>query len=405
MSDDEIFSPRSKSKFNASSKFRNSISMEDNRVCSKDNNSQIKTKVRNKEKRESIDKQKEDNVQSTTKDAIIINNSRNADTRIKKSDETEQNDQNETIVTITDDSECEIINENILKRKPNEKLAPLFIKRRKVNPIVAAARRSFLQSDIIDMENKKTDSKTNSNNSIFILPFPTISHVTQLEDTSDSIRAEIKYKFPTKVEKRYLPSIDINNYKCICNYSKTSKAIEINNEPVKGNFDQILSEIEELCPDVRKMWKTISKIKDDSERRSPSRTKGRKTRTLERKKMLTESIKNEESRSHDCAWTCKYKPMSAEEIIGNEEAAGKLKDWLSGWRASLTKEDDGSSGDEFYSSDCSSSCNNRENNQIAVLLGPHGSGKTASVYAVAEEFGYRLVVTKVIKLEKISYFK
>ncbi|KMQ92272.1 atpase family aaa domain-containing protein 5, partial [Lasius niger] len=392
--DDELFSPRSKSKFNPSSKSRNSVNMEDSRVHSKDYNGYIKI---NTEKKESIGKQKdnvqrtcaEDNVQNTAKDVID-----NADTRLKKSNEIaeakQKFDTSETIITVTDDSECEIINENVLKRKPNEKLAPLFTKRRKTNPIVTAARRSFLQSDI-DMENKNTDRKTNSNNNISSLPFPAISHVKQLEDTSESIRVEIKCKFPAKVERKYLPLIDVSNYKCISNYSKAPKAVEATiNESVKENFDQVLSEIEELCPDARKIWKTVSTMKGDSEKRSPPRTKGRKTRTLERKKMLTENIGNEEDRLHDCAWTCKYKPMSAEEIVGNEEAAGKLKDWLSGWTASLTK-DDGSSGDEFYSSDCSSSCNNRENNQIAVLLGPHGSGKTASIYAIAEELGYSVL--------------
>ncbi|KAM0737079.1 Enhanced level of genomic instability 1 [Formica fusca] len=393
--DDELFSPRNKSKFNTSNKSRNSVNMEDKKVYSKDCNGHIKTKTPNKEKKESIGKQKEDNVQNTAKNAIVINNNRDADIRTKKSNEiakVDQKDTNETIITMTD-SECEIINEYVLKRKPNEKLAPLFIKRRKTNPIVTAARRSFLQSDIIDIENKNTDRKVHSNNGISTLPFPAISHVTQLEDTSNSIRVEIEYKFPTKVERKYLPSIDVNNYKYICNYSKAPKAVEVKiNEPVKGNIDEILSEIEELCPDARKIWKTISTIKSDSEKKSPlSRMKGRKSRTLERKKMLTENIGNEKSPLHDCAWTCKYKPMSAEEIVGNEEAAVKLKDWLGGWRASLTKEDDGSSGDEFYSSDCSSSCNNREDNQTAVLLGPYGSGKTASVYAVAEELGYSIL--------------
>ncbi|XP_050460172.1 uncharacterized protein LOC126856044 isoform X2 [Cataglyphis hispanica] len=393
--DDEIFSLRNKLKFNTSNKFRNSVNMEDKNVYSKDCNSHIRTKPPNKEKKESIGKQKGDNVQNTAKDAIVIDNNRNVDIQTKKLNEiakVEHKDTNETIITMTD-SECEIINEYVLKRKPNEKLAPLFIKRRKTNPVVTAAKRSFLQSDIIDMENKNINRKAHNNSSISTLPFPAISHVTQLKDTSDLIKLEIEYKFSTKVERKYLPSIDVNNYKCICNYSKVPKAVEVKiNEPVKANIDEILSEIEEFCPDARKIWKTISTIKSDLEKKSPPpRMKSRKSRIVERKKILTENIGNEKSPLHDCVWTCKYKPMSAEDIVGNEEAAGKLKDWLSGWRASLTKQDDGSSSDEFYSSDCSSSCNNRENNQIAVLLGPHGSGKTASVYGVAEELGYSVL--------------
>ncbi|CAK9814029.1 hypothetical protein ANTPLA_LOCUS8043, partial [Anthophora plagiata] len=45
---------------------------------------------------------------------------------------------------------CVIINDNNSKRKLTDKLAPLFIKRRKPDPAIIAARRLFLQSDITD---------------------------------------------------------------------------------------------------------------------------------------------------------------------------------------------------------------------------------------------------------------
>lgn len=387
--DDELFSAISKSKFSNSSKSGNYVNTEHNEVCVKNYDRHLTTKKRNKEKKESI--VKDSNISNIVKDAST--NVFNGDTYLKKSCKTNRkeqkvNDTSETIIIGTDDSECAFISEHILKRKPNEKLAPLFIKRRKTDPVATAARRLFLQSDIVDVENKNTDYKANTGASA--LPFPAISHVTQLEDESDLTRCEIEHKFPMKIEKKYLPSIDIGNYKYITNCRELSGTTKTVNEPMKENVERVLSEIEGLYPDVRKMWKTISSIKGNSEKKSPPRMRGRKTRALERKRMLTESVGNEENQSYNCTWTYKYKPMSAQEIVGNEEAANKLKDWLSGWRSSLTKESDGSSGDEFYSSDCSSSCNN-ENNQIAVLLGPHGSGKTASVYAIAEELDYSVI--------------
>ncbi|KAG5348082.1 ATAD5 protein, partial [Acromyrmex charruanus] len=380
--DDELFSPRSKSKFSASSKSGKSVNIDNNEVYMK--NQHLKMKERNKERKELI--VKDSNISNIVKDA------RNGNTDFKKSNRTNKkeqkiNEMSETVIIIND-SECNISNENILKRKPNEKLAPLFIKRHKMDPAVTAAKRLFLQSDIIDVENtKNTDHKVN--NGIPVLPFPVISHITQLEDESDSIRSEIEHKFSMKIEKQYLPSIDISNYKYITNCREASKMIKTIKGPMKENVEQVLSEIEKLYPDVRKIWETISTIKGDLEKKSPS-PEGRKTRAHERKRMLIENVETEEKQSHNCAWTYKYKPRSAQEIVGNEEGASKLKDWLSGWRTSLTKENDDSSGDEFYSSDCSSSFN-IENNQIAVLLGPHGSGKSASVYAIAEELGYSVI--------------
>jgi hypothetical protein len=342
-----------------------------------------KMKLQNNEKKELIDNER--NVSNITKDIV---NDKDVDTCPKKSYKTRTkqklNITNETVMAI-DDNECEIINESILKRKPNEKLAPLFVKRRRTDPTTAAARRLFLQSDITNVENKNADRKSNNNNTC-MLPFPTISHVTQLKNKSDSPIVTIKHKFRTKVEREYSPSIDINNYKCISNYNKMPKTIETVNEYVKENIDRVLSEIEKICPEVRRMWNAISMIKGKLEKKSQM---SKKEKSLEKKKMLMET--NNENQLHDCMWTCKYKPTNMQDIVGNEEAAKKLKNWLTGWRVSLTKTDDGSSDDEFYSSDCSSSYNN-ENNQIAVLLGPHGSGKSASVYAIAEELGYRLEI-------------
>ncbi|XP_025986498.1 ATPase family AAA domain-containing protein 5 [Solenopsis invicta] len=387
--DDELFSPISKSKFNASSKSENS--MEDNEINTKDYDRHLKMRVRNKKKKELIIK--DSNISNTVKDVSLDSSNEDIDSKSNKTDEKQKiNDASKiTVNIVNDDAKCKIISENILKRKSNEKLAPLFTKRRKTDHLaITAARRLFLQSDIVNMKN--TNHKTNNDTLLLstVYQFPAISHVTQLEDELDLTRSEIKHKFPIKIEKKYLPSLDINNYKYITNCREVSRAAKIINEPVKEDIERVLSEIEKLYPDVRKMWKTISTIKGDSEKKSSSKMRGRKTRSLERKRLLTDNIASEENQSHNCMWTHKYKPMSVQEIVGNEEAAGKLKDWLSGWRASLTKENDGSSGDEFYSSDCSSSCNN-ENNQIAVLLGPHGSGKSASVYAIAEEFGYSVL--------------
>lgn len=359
---------------------------------SKHHNEHIKRKIRDEEENELLDKQKDgSNVQTNvTRDSTVNNNNEDSDICLLRSEEvgnTEKifNGVCETVTTVTDDSECEIINESVSKKKSNEKLAPLFMKRRKTDPAVVAAKRLFLQSDITDTENKTTDRKTN--NGIPTLPFPVISHITQLENNCYSNRPQIQHKFPTKVKEKYLPSIDTDEYKCIINYNEASKVTEAVDKPVKGNFDSVLSEMEKRCPDLQKMWKTVSTIKGETEKKSLQRTRGgKKTKTLERKNSLTESVEA----NHDCTWTCKYKPMSAQEVVGNEEAAAKLKDWLSGWRVSLTK-DDYSSGDEFYSSDSCSNPYNNENNQTAVLLGPHGSGKSASVYAIAEELGYSVL--------------
>lgn len=64
-------------------------------------------------------------------------------------------------------------------------------------------------------------------------------------------------------------------------------------------------------------------------------------------------------------WTERYRPKTLSEVIGNESSKNKLIEWLIGWRAS--------------------------NKFGALLIGPPGIGKTATVYALAKDFGYHVI--------------
>ena len=64
-------------------------------------------------------------------------------------------------------------------------------------------------------------------------------------------------------------------------------------------------------------------------------------------------------------WTEKYRPKSFYEVIGNEDAKVKLLKWIRSWKSS----------DKYG----------------VLLVGPPGVGKTASVYALANDLGYHVI--------------
>ena len=285
------------------------------------------------------------------------------------------------------DNEVTILGETLAKRSASEKIAPLFIKKRKLDPTVLEARRLFLQSDMSENENRPAKRKLSSIRNP-VLPFPQISHVAQLDSNPNSETSEIKIQL--KSPCKYFPLMNLSELKYLTNVNDSiSKRWITTLDPTKSSaiIEEVLSEIESHCVDVRTMWNNISQAaKAESPNQSP---KGRnsKRRTSAKKIVKTEEAVNIDD--HDNVWIYKYKPMSTQEIVGNEQAAGKLKTWLDKWKTPMVKDND-NSDDDFYSSDCSSSYSSSDFNQVAILLGPHGCGKTASVYAVAEELGYRL---------------
>ncbi|XP_063816944.1 ATPase family AAA domain-containing protein 5 isoform X2 [Pseudophryne corroboree] len=102
----------------------------------------------------------------------------------------------------------------------------------------------------------------------------------------------------------------------------------------------------------------------------------------------------------DVLWTEKYQPQHSEDLIGNSAAVMRLHSWLRDWKHRAEKEeirnqiqstgkdenDTWNLGDfhDSEDSDEESLCN------TVLITGPPGVGKTAAVYACAQELGFKV---------------
>ncbi|XP_035385380.1 ATPase family AAA domain-containing protein 5 [Electrophorus electricus] len=103
----------------------------------------------------------------------------------------------------------------------------------------------------------------------------------------------------------------------------------------------------------------------------------------------------------DVLWTEKYQPQHSSDIIGNMASVGKVHSWLKEWKLRANREerrkrqeqkqgDDsndswlGDDGVEELAEDEDQLCN------TLLITGPTGIGKTAAVYACAQELGFKV---------------
>ncbi|NIO37265.1 AAA family ATPase, partial [Candidatus Bathyarchaeota archaeon] len=66
-------------------------------------------------------------------------------------------------------------------------------------------------------------------------------------------------------------------------------------------------------------------------------------------------------------WTVKYKPMTLNEVVGNQEAKAKIIEWIQQWEKKPPKK------------------------RALLLYGPPGIGKTATIEALAKDLDMELV--------------
>ncbi|XP_060753427.1 ATPase family AAA domain-containing protein 5 [Tachysurus vachellii] len=113
-----------------------------------------------------------------------------------------------------------------------------------------------------------------------------------------------------------------------------------------------------------------------------------------------------ESCSKDCGtedvpWTEKYQPQQSSDIIGNTASVRKLHSWLKEWKLRADREErtkqqekkhKDDSNDSWLSGDSSERMEDPEDMlcNTVLITGPTGVGKTAAVYACAQELGFKV---------------
>ncbi|XP_077708240.1 ATPase family AAA domain-containing protein 5 isoform X3 [Canis aureus] len=108
-----------------------------------------------------------------------------------------------------------------------------------------------------------------------------------------------------------------------------------------------------------------------------------------------------DSETEDMLWTEKYQPQNSSELIGNELAIKKLHSWLKDWkkraeleeRQNLKGKKDEKQEDLLDSIDFKGSSDDEEETRLCntvLITGPTGVGKTAAVYACAQELGFKI---------------
>ncbi|KAJ4944084.1 hypothetical protein JOQ06_012631 [Pogonophryne albipinna] len=129
-----------------------------------------------------------------------------------------------------------------------------------------------------------------------------------------------------------------------------------------------------------------------------------RTHRLRQQLTQTSDILQKDSSFEDVLWTDKYSPQHISEVIGNSASVNKLQSWLKKWklradcderRKMEEKKQEDNSNDSWDCGDFQGEGGaegDREEPLCNTMLisGPPGVGKTASVYACAQELGFKV---------------
>ncbi|KAG7504487.1 ATPase family AAA domain-containing protein 5-like [Solea senegalensis] len=116
--------------------------------------------------------------------------------------------------------------------------------------------------------------------------------------------------------------------------------------------------------------------------------------------LLVNDTVEKDVKKEDVLWTEKYQPQHSSDIIGNTASVRRLHSWLKEWKLRADREERKNQKDkkrEEGNNDSDWDCGEEDSQDAEDMLcntilitGPTGVGKTAAVYACAQELGFKV---------------
>lgn len=319
----------------------------------------------------------------------------------KKSKHVEQHKTKHTIEKENDDiiniiateTENQSINQkkksdkNVKTEKKLTKLAPIFATKTQLNPAELEAKQKFLYSGVPEQLKKIINQQKNASTELSS-EFQPVVHVEQNESTTwEGSSVESFYDLP----EIYSDNVQSDHDKH-CSFKKflflsEDKRLTI----VSGNsINIVLKDIKELYPKFP-VYRTYKLLKG---KRKGEYVDCKYTEFDNSIEIINDVIDIVNENPCNLKWTDKYKPLSTDHMLGNFQSIKELKKWLISWKENKLKPKNAASGSDssdFYCSDTDSTDSTKTVNNLLILNGPVGSGKTCSIYAVAAELAIKVI--------------
>lgn len=151
-------------------------------------------------------------------------------------------------------------------------------------------------------------------------------------------------------------------------------------------------DVTEPLPSSRSRRGRLQRQKQNKEPKSAKVTSPRRNQSVS-----PGAVSTEDGVKEDVFWTEKYQPQHSCDVIGNTESVRKLHSWLKEWKLRADREEKRKQQEKQQDVDADESwlmgegledmedlCN------TLLITGPTGVGKTAAVYACAQELGFKV---------------